>query len=240
MATAILQKVESKTLRGLIAQQLREAILNGSLREGERLIERKLADQCGASLTAVREALIELETEGFVHKQPNAATHVIKLSLPEIKKIFAIRRVLEAYAVTEAARCCSEEQKLALEGIYFDLVQSARLKDAKLYVQKDYALHKAIWAVSGNEYLEAHLQRLVLPYFAFCAIRTVARSSIDMMQDAALHLPIVQSIGQRDPDTAQKAFFQALGQWWTSTTDVLDDQLKVAMASTPGAVLPAP
>jgi DNA-binding GntR family transcriptional regulator len=68
-------------LRDRIAEVLRKAILDGSLAEGSRIVERKLAAQFDTSLTAVREALIELEVEGFVVKKPNSATFVTQLSL---------------------------------------------------------------------------------------------------------------------------------------------------------------
>ena len=79
----VFEKLESNTLRLRIADKFREAILNGSLTEGERIVERKLATLFGSSLTAVREALIQLESEGLVTKKPNAATFVIKLT-PEL------------------------------------------------------------------------------------------------------------------------------------------------------------
>ncbi|MBI1788074.1 MAG: GntR family transcriptional regulator, partial [Acidobacteria bacterium] len=72
------EKLPNNTLRGRIAEKIREAILDGTLEEGERLVERKLAQEFGASLTAVREALVELETDGFIAKLPNSATHVIR------------------------------------------------------------------------------------------------------------------------------------------------------------------
>jgi len=93
----------SYSLRGRIAETLREAILNGTLEEGQRLVERSLAAQLGASLTAVREALIELEMEGFIQKRRNASTYVTKLTLEDAEKIFAVRSALEAYAVEQAA-----------------------------------------------------------------------------------------------------------------------------------------
>src|SRR6516225_9958389 len=72
---------EKLTLRGRIAEQIRDAILNGTLDEGERIVERKLAAQFGASLTVIREAIVQLEGEGFITKRPNSSTHVTTLSV---------------------------------------------------------------------------------------------------------------------------------------------------------------
>src|SRR5215475_14121740 len=104
------ERLTPHTLRTRIATQIREAILTSKLKEGERLVERKLATALGASLTAVREALIELESEGFIVKNANLGTYVIKLSAEDVDKIFRVRRVVEAYAIAEAAQYGTAEQ----------------------------------------------------------------------------------------------------------------------------------
>src|SRR2546428_9452260 len=145
---AVFEKLGTHTLRGRIAERLREAILEGSLREGERLVERQLASQLGASLTAVREALIELEADGFIFKRPNSATYVTKLSLAEAQKIFAVRRVLEGFAVEEAARLAPPERVRGLEQLYLGMMDAARLEDSKLIVKRHYARDEMVWEES--------------------------------------------------------------------------------------------
>src|SRR6266852_9971407 len=98
MTSPAFERLPSSSLRGRNAEALRDAILNGTLAEGQRLVERSLAAQLGASLTAVREALIELEMEGFITKRPNAATYVTKLTEADVRKIYAVRRILEGFA----------------------------------------------------------------------------------------------------------------------------------------------
>src|ERR1700682_2930262 len=100
---AIFAKLPVVTLRQQIAEKIREAILRGDLKPGERIVERKLAAQFGASLTAIREALITLESEGFIDKKPNSSTFVMNLSFEDAEKILQLRRILEAYAFEEAS-----------------------------------------------------------------------------------------------------------------------------------------
>src|SRR6185295_16337380 len=107
--SVVFEKLTNNTLRGRIAEQMRSAILNGSLAAGQRIVERTSAAEFGASLTSVREAIIQLESEGFITKKPNASTYVTQLSLPEAEKIFAVRRVLEEFAIQEAARLATPE-----------------------------------------------------------------------------------------------------------------------------------
>lgn len=216
-APARLVKVSVPTLRNRITQEIRQAILTGSLREGERLIERKLAAQLGTSPPALREALVELETEGFLTKKPNSATYVTKLSWPEIEKIFVVRRVLEAYAMQEAARQATPEQIETAQQIYWEMVEAARANDSKAFNQQDIAYHQLLWRCTGNEYLEAALKRAVLPFFAFAAIRVASRGPLDLFQDAYSHLPILEAVQSRDPAAAQSAFLKGLEEWYRSS-----------------------
>lgn len=209
----VFEKLASHTLRGRIAEKIRTAILNGSLREGQRLVERSLASQFGASLTAVREALIELETEGFVVKKPNAATYVTRMSPEGAQKIFLVRKLLEGFAVEEAARLATPEQIEVLEKRYMEVLDAARAVDRHLFAQKDFLLHEAIWQITNNEYLQAALRRCVLPIFAFSAIRFASGGPFDFLQDAYSHLPVLEAIKARDQEAARKAFLAACEEW---------------------------
>lgn len=213
-------KLPSATLRERISEILRNAILNGSLKEGSRLVERHLAEQFQTSLTAVREALIRLEAEGFVTKRPNAATHVTKLSLEVTEKIFAVRRVLETYAVEQAAREGTPQQIEELQKAFLAMTDAARKGPAADFIVKDYALHQLIWTMSGNEYLCAALKRISPPVFAFAAIRFATHGHpFDLMRDSVSHSDLVKAIAAKDPEAARNAFLSALDEWLTSTRD---------------------
>lgn len=210
---ATFEKLQSQTLSTRIANQTRNAILEGSLKPGEKVVERKLAAQFGASLTAVREALLVLESEGFIKKRPNSATYVTKLTLAEAEKIQALRRVLEGYAVEEAARLATPQQVGELEKLYLEMMEAARKNDSKLFVHKDLLWHEGVWQISDNEFLRATLKRIMLPFLAFSAIRLVSERSMDLMDDAYSHLPILKAIKSGDPKLARAALETALEQW---------------------------
>ena len=213
----VFERLSSSTLRERIVEKLKTAILTGTLREGDRLVERQLAAQFQTSLTAVREALIQLETEGFVSKKPNAATHVTKLSMEAAEKIFAVRRILEAFAVEEAARLASPEQVQRLETAYLELLDTARVHNAQLFILKDLALHEAMWQITANEYLEAALRRTVHPIFAFTAIRILSCHPFDLLQDAHSHQPIIEAIKAKNSTAAREAFLDAVDDWLLKT-----------------------
>jgi DNA-binding GntR family transcriptional regulator len=209
----LFEKLTNNTLRGRIAEQMRGAILNGTLAAGQRIVERAIAAEFGASLTSVREAIIQLESEGFITKKPNASTYVTQLSLPEAEKIFAVRGVLEEFAIREAARVATPEDVALLQRLHMAMVDSAREEDGKQLIQRDFAFHEGIWKISGNEYLVWSLRRTVLPLFAFSAIRFAATHSFDLMQDAYSHLPLVNAIQAKDPDLAGKELARGMSVW---------------------------
>ena len=217
MTSPAFERLPSYSLRGRIAETLREAILNGTLEEGQRLVERSLAAQLGASLTAVREALIELEMEGFIQKRRNASTYVTKLTLEDAEKIFAVRSALEAYAVEQAALVAGPEHIERLEARYLEMQEAARANDRKAFLRKDYAWHEMIWQITGNEYLQAALRRLLVPLFAFTAIRIVTRGVFDLLHDAQTHA-LLTGLTEWNAHARAYVFRQNDQQAKTSTT----------------------
>jgi DNA-binding GntR family transcriptional regulator len=211
-------RIPSVPLRDRIADAVRKAILNGSLPEGSRIVERQLAAQFEISLTAVREALIRVEAEGFIVKKPNASTYVASVSFEANEKIFKARRVLETYAVEEAARNATPEQIRGLERAYREMLEAARARDPESFILHDYALHQMIWSISGNEYVAAALQRIIPPVFAFAAMRMSKEGhAFDLAQDAHSHLALVTAIKHKDPKHARTVFLAALDTWLASS-----------------------
>ncbi|EWM64937.1 MULTISPECIES: GntR family transcriptional regulator [Micromonospora] len=85
-------------------EALRSAILNGSIRPGERLGEVELSSQFGVSRTPIREALRRLTAEGLVVFQPNRGARVAEWSLSDLEDTYEIRARLESYGAALAAQ----------------------------------------------------------------------------------------------------------------------------------------
>jgi DNA-binding GntR family transcriptional regulator len=92
------------TVRSMVAQKLREAIMSGTLKPGQRLIERELCEMTGVSRPSIREALRLLEADGLVNTVPHRGPVVSTISLEEAKQLYAARAVLEGFAGRECAR----------------------------------------------------------------------------------------------------------------------------------------
>lgn len=117
----------TKTLRELALEKVRDAIVQGYFRPGERLVERDLCVQLGVSRTVVREVLRHLESEGLVAIQPNKGPIVATLDIGEARQIYEIRGALEGMA----ARLCAERRDPAIAEALGEALKAIRSSYAK-------------------------------------------------------------------------------------------------------------
>lgn len=206
------EKLNSPTLRQQVVVKIRDAVIRGMLHPGEKLVERELAAKFGASLTVIREAIVQLESEGIIIKRPNASTSIVQLSSDDILKIYAVRRELEGYALVEAARNITREEGKALEACHKRALESAAIEDADAYIQSDLAWHQTAWTATKNEFLETALRRLVIPLFGFSYIQ-LSTQGFNLLRDAQSHSELSQAIIDRNPEGVMKAFPAALLVW---------------------------
>ena len=120
---------EYKPLRDVVFENLREAIVEGRLKPGQRLMEVQLAEQLGVSRTPVREAIRKLELEGLVVMLPRKGAYVANMSLKDLKDVLEIRASLEGLAASLAAERISDEDIKKLEFI----IEEPVLFEARLH-----------------------------------------------------------------------------------------------------------
>jgi DNA-binding GntR family transcriptional regulator len=165
-----LQKVKPVSVGSQVASRLREAILQGELKPGQRIVERHLALTMGVSQVTVREVLQSLEHEGLVTKKANTATHVTELSGDKLRELIEVRLHLEPLAMCLASKRISPQQTRELELMAGKLNQAIVAKNLFEITQIDFAFHRKIWQISGNETLARTLAQLCTPYFAYIMI----------------------------------------------------------------------
>ena len=90
-------------LRDVVFNTLKDGILTGRLKPGERLLENQLAEELGVSRTPIREALRMLQIENLVDLIPRRGAQVKDMSEKDIKNVLEIRKVLEELAAGLAA-----------------------------------------------------------------------------------------------------------------------------------------
>lgn len=123
MQNQSLEKIDlhPTTLRDVVLERLRDAIIDGKFKPGERLVERVLCEQLGVSRTVVRETLRYLDAEGLVEHQPNRGPSVSRISLDSARQIFDIRQKLEVAAAVDCAMNMTPEFEERLKAALQDM-----------------------------------------------------------------------------------------------------------------------
>ena len=97
-------------LRDVVFNTLRQSILTGELKPGERLMEIHLADKLGVSRTPIREAIRKLELEGLVTMIPRRGAEVAQITEKSLRDVLEVRRALDALAVELACERITPSQ----------------------------------------------------------------------------------------------------------------------------------
>ena len=188
---APLQRV---VLKDRVAELIREAILTGRLEPGERIVEMKLANDLGVGTTAVREALFELESQGFVSRMTNKGTFVTELSSEDVEQILRVRRDLEGLAVELLQERATEEGLALLEKLMDDMRSAAMEGNLPAFYRSDLEFHRTIWSLSGNKFLAKCLDTVVVPLFAFFIMKTPPDSQEDLLVSIDHHAEVVKAV----------------------------------------------
>jgi DNA-binding GntR family transcriptional regulator len=192
-----------KPLRDIVFENLREAILEGKLEPGQRLMEVQLAEQLGVSRTPVREAIRKLELEGLVIMLPRKGAYVANVSLKDIIDVLEIRASLEGLAAFLAAERISDEDILKLKTIAEEFKQSLiDDEDIDTQLKRDIEFHECIFNATNNKKLVQLINSIWEQVHRF---RVTYLSDIDMsLKIIEEHQNILDAISKRDPELAQK------------------------------------
>lgn len=149
-----------ETVSGRVYEEIKDRIITGRLKPGQRLVERDLANEMQVSRTPVREALMQLEREKLVATGKFKGVTVARMNLREARELFQVRMVLEALAAHEAAihRSSDDLKKLRL---CIEDVKRFR-KEGKLaeVIKNNAVFHLTIAFCSGNHRLYDLLTQL--------------------------------------------------------------------------------
>jgi len=156
--------LEGRPTAQLIADQLREQIVQGIFRPGEQINESVLAGQLRSSRGPIREALQRLSQEGILVSHRNRGVFVIELSDADIREIYAVRQAVEstaANALLDGGREQLKDTCQALEAIIGDMTKQVAVSDWQEIARLDMRFHTALVAGAGNTRLIRIYQTLV-------------------------------------------------------------------------------
>ncbi len=210
------QPITPVSLREMVLTRLREAILRGNLLPGQRLTETLLSRQMQVAQNVVREALQELEFQGFVVRVPNKGTFITDYSLEDINQIYRFRMELEGLAVQlarEAGRPNGEDLE-SLEQAWDGMKAGAEAGDFWAFSRSDLEFHETLWRMSGNRCVEKALRAVATPQFAYVLIRSFRHTRLNLPAIAHQHREIINKVKTAEPSACREFLEEMTRDFW--------------------------
>lgn len=184
-------------VRERVLAALRQEIIAGRLRPGDRLVERDLAERFGVSRVPVREAIRALVAEGFVHFETPRRTVVRRLTPSDVRELFELREALEVYAAGLAASRATPDDLAEVERLLDLAAAATEAGDAEAITDINSRLHDRIVAMAGNGLLIAALEPVA------GRLRWMTRRNEEWPQLLVEHRQLFEAIASGDPERAR-------------------------------------
>jgi DNA-binding GntR family transcriptional regulator len=144
-----------RSLSVKVYEYLREAIIEGELQPGSRLLERELSERLEVSRIPIREALPQLEAEGLIETVPRRGSVVTQLTLRDISELFDVRTSLDVLAARSAAQQATPATRSGLDQAFERSRVATEAGSATEIAAANAAFHVAIHQVAANRLLQA-------------------------------------------------------------------------------------
>ena len=184
-------------------QCLRDAITFGRLKPGEKVIEETVSEMFGLGRTPLREALRQLEKEGFIDVFPNRGAVVRKISVEDLAQVYAVLAILEGYAVESAVGSMNPSVINELKRIEKELTRAAREKDFKKWLDHNALFHGIFQQVSGNTVLSESILNLRRRTYRYRALALSIPGHVE--EYLADHRRILEAASEGKEEKASKA-----------------------------------
>jgi DNA-binding GntR family transcriptional regulator len=211
-----MQGISAETPVQSISEQvflkLKKQILSGELQPGTRLLVLQIAKQFDVSQAPVREALERLKQSGFITGIPNKGSVVSEISSKEIKDIFALREIIEGFAVKKTMETLTENDFVCLESLIAQMQDAHEQNDILRILDLDMEFHGFFYRRCDNQAifeLWNHMKQKVMRFMA------VSNRYFTTDELAEWHMILIRSIRSGDPEVAANAFVEHMHSYKT-------------------------
>jgi DNA-binding GntR family transcriptional regulator len=167
-----------------------------------RLDERQLASDLGVSRTPVREALAQLEREGFLRSIPRRGIYVVRKTRAEVIELITAWAALESMAARLVTQNASDDEIAGLRRMFATFEDGAVAAKLDEYSEVNIGFHQAIIRMSRNRVLIDLAENL------FTHMRMIRRKTIGEMDRADRsirdHIDIIEALEARDTNRAEE------------------------------------
>jgi DNA-binding GntR family transcriptional regulator len=200
--------LERRALRLDVRDALTQAITQGHLQPGDRIVESRVARDLGVSQTTVREALRDLESTGLIVYTTNRGCEVRRLSPAEVAEVYDMRALLEGDAARRAAVWLTSDDLASLDQLVDEMVRLADAGETTQMIDADVRFHQLIVEAAHHTMLQrlwSTMNPALWTHLAVIGILGVPPTTI-----AHRHRAVVDALRSGDPARAQSALTQHL------------------------------
>ena len=211
-------------LKENLAAALKQAIMEGRLAPGQRVIEGKWAREFGAAQASVREAINLLIAEGFLIKDAGRSARVVNYREQDIAHLYEVRAAIEGFAA----------QLISAKGVDISPLEAAldrmanamKAQDMKALVRSDLEFHIALLEAPGNPVLADVGRKLLFPLFAFIQMRVLASGQGPEAwdDDMQYHRWMLQILREGNPNLAGQFVQQCMRRFAAAAYQVWENK----------------
>ena len=195
-------------LRDVVFNTLRQAILRGELKPGERLMEIQLANKLGVSRTPIREAIRKLELEGLVLMIPRKGAEVAEITEKNMRDVLEVRKALEELAVQLACEKITAEEIEEMKKAAEEFRMILKNKDITEIAEADVRFHDIIYMATDNQKLILLLNNLREQMYRYRVEYLKDEETRNLL--VSEHEELVKAIREGDVQKAQDISFHHL------------------------------
>ena len=187
-----IEPIKLPTIKEQVYEIIKDKILSGELKPGEKLIESRLADLLNVSRSPVREVLNELVGQGLLENIPNKGVFVKTLSVKDIYNIFEFREVMEKYAISKTIELLTDEYIVKLDEISLELKETFENNNLNDYIKIDTKLHYSFFKMCDNDLIDDVVNNVFPLLQPFRIISLSSKKRFDESYDE--HKGLIESI----------------------------------------------
>lgn len=199
MRKSAVESVHRRSLDERAADSIRQSILTGRMKPGERITEIPLSEELGLSRGTTRAALRKLAHEGLIVQEPYKGYEVRSLTSQGAWELYTLRSALEGLAAKLVTERMNEGVAAELESIFKNIETFARQGNRAKTIEADFAFHRRMITLSGHHLLQAHydmIEQQMRLYFALVGRYLPLEAYIPAHRD------LVKAIVSGDVDSA--------------------------------------
>jgi len=200
-AQSPVEPIVLRSLRDHVYDQVRDAIVSGRMRSGDKLNERQLATRLGISTTPLKEALRLLEAEGLVRCETRRGIYVT-FDAHQAEEMMLARAALESMIARQAARRVTDDQVARMKALVGEMRTGLVAADVQRLIELNEHFHNVIHAASGCNYL--HRLQSGQNIYSHATRLSVLADRVEQELATQEHEGIARAIAARQPDIAER------------------------------------